>query len=165
MPVPVFLCAGAYSNSTFYRKYAGGALYRLVLSLVMFRRRSWMVACPKIWNSIIHFSKSAANRICPYKQKAAARKRAAAYEKMKEKRRVIAIQFFNAPATALNCISQICCLNVALISCLAIKKIICPDARCRGRTRQWCGQRRTYPPWQCSPDTCAASPWGRRRNR
>ena len=44
VPVPVFLCAEAYSNSTFYRKYAGGALYRLVLSLVMFRRRSWMVS-------------------------------------------------------------------------------------------------------------------------
>ena len=28
----------------------------------------------------------------------------------------IAIQLFNATATALNCISQICCLNVALIS-------------------------------------------------
>ena len=34
---------------------------------------------------------------------------------------IIAIQLFNATATALNCISQICCLNVALISCLAIK--------------------------------------------
>ena len=29
---------------------------------------------------------------------------------------IIAIQLFNATATALNCISQICCLNVALIS-------------------------------------------------
>uniref|UniRef100_UPI0040285472 hypothetical protein n=3 Tax=Gemmiger formicilis TaxID=745368 RepID=UPI0040285472 len=28
----------------------------------------------------------------------------------------IAIQLFNATATTLNCISQICCLNVALIS-------------------------------------------------
>ena len=33
----------------------------------------------------------------------------------------IAIQLFNATATALNCISQICCLTVARISCLAIK--------------------------------------------
>ena len=32
----------------------------------------------------------------------------------------IAIQLFNATATALNCISQICCFHVALISCLAI---------------------------------------------
>ena len=44
-------------------------------------------------------------------------------------------------------------------------KIICPDARCPGRTRQWCGRRRTCLLWQCSPDTCAASPSGRRRNR
>ena len=29
---------------------------------------------------------------------------------------LIAIQLFNATATTLNCISQICCLNVALIS-------------------------------------------------
>ena len=29
---------------------------------------------------------------------------------------IIAIQLFNATATALNCISQICCLDVALIS-------------------------------------------------
>ena len=42
-------------------------------------------------------------------------------------------------------------------------KIICPDARCPGRTRQWCGRRRTCLLWQCSPDTCAASPSGRRR--
>ena len=34
---------------------------------------------------------------------------------------IIAIQLFNATATTLNCISQICCLNVALISWLAIK--------------------------------------------
>ena len=34
---------------------------------------------------------------------------------------LIAIQLFNATATTLNCISQICWLNVALISCLAIK--------------------------------------------
>ena len=34
---------------------------------------------------------------------------------------LIAIQLFNATATMLNCISQICWLNVALISCLAIK--------------------------------------------
>ena len=34
---------------------------------------------------------------------------------------IIAIQLFNATATALNCISQICCFHVALISCLAIK--------------------------------------------
>jgi hypothetical protein len=27
----------------------------------------------------------------------------------------IAIQLFNATATTLNCISQLCCLNVALI--------------------------------------------------
>ena len=33
----------------------------------------------------------------------------------------IAIQLFNATATALNCISQICCFHVALISCFAIK--------------------------------------------
>ena len=37
----------------------------------------------------------------------------------------IAIQFFNATATMLNCISPICCLNVALISWLAIKWICC----------------------------------------
>ena len=43
--------------------------------------------------------------------------------------------------------------------------ITSPDARCRGHTRQWCGRRRTSRPWQCSPGTCAASPWGRRRNR
>ncbi|WP_207657361.1 hypothetical protein, partial [Faecalibacterium hattorii] len=34
----------------------------------------------------------------------------------------IAIQLFNATATTLNCISQICCFDVALISCLAIEK-------------------------------------------
>ena len=34
---------------------------------------------------------------------------------------LIAIQLFNATATTLNYISQICWLNVALISCLAIK--------------------------------------------
>ena len=34
--------------------------------------------------------------------------------------RIIAIQLFNATATALNCISQICCFHVALISWLAI---------------------------------------------
>ena len=34
----------------------------------------------------------------------------------------IAIQLFNATATALNCISQICCFHVALISCLAINE-------------------------------------------
>ena len=33
----------------------------------------------------------------------------------------IAIQLFNATATALNCISQICCFHVALFPCLAIK--------------------------------------------
>ena len=33
----------------------------------------------------------------------------------------IAIQLFNATATTLNCISQICCLNVVLISWLAIE--------------------------------------------
>ena len=38
--------------------------------------------------------------------------------------RSIAIQLFNATATALNCISQICCFHVALISCLAIKAAI-----------------------------------------
>ena len=35
----------------------------------------------------------------------------------------IAIQLFNATATALNCISQICCFHVALISCLAIIRV------------------------------------------
>ena len=40
---------------------------------------------------------------------------------------IIAIQLFNATATALNCISQICCLTVALISCLAIKIIFPAD--------------------------------------
>ena len=34
----------------------------------------------------------------------------------------IAIQLFNATATALNCISQICCFHVALISCLTINE-------------------------------------------
>ena len=34
----------------------------------------------------------------------------------------IAIQLFNATATTLNCISQICCFHVALISCLAINE-------------------------------------------
>jgi hypothetical protein len=44
-------------------------------------------------------------------------------------RRRIAIQLFNAAATTLNCISQICCLNVALISCLAIKIFAKPRFR------------------------------------
>ena len=43
---------------------------------------------------------------------------------------IIAIQLFNATATALNCISQICCLNVALISCLAIKTVPAGTAYC-----------------------------------
>ena len=42
----------------------------------------------------------------------------------------IAIQLFNATATALNCISQICCFQVALISCLAIKKCRCAALNC-----------------------------------
>ena len=37
---------------------------------------------------------------------------------------LIAIQRLHATATALNCISQICCLNVSLLSCLAIKKAL-----------------------------------------
>ena len=42
----------------------------------------------------------------------------------------IAIQLFNATATALNCISQICCFHVALISCLAIKTVPAGTAYC-----------------------------------
>ena len=47
----------------------------------------------------------------------------------------------------------------------AERSISGPDARCHGHTRQWCGPKRTGRLWRCSPDTCAASPAGRRRNR
>ena len=40
-----------------------------------------------------------------------------------------------------------------------------PDARYRGRIRQWCGRWRRSLPWRCSQGTSCTSPAGRRRNR
>ena len=40
-----------------------------------------------------------------------------------------------------------------------------PDARYRGRIRQWCGRWRRSLPWRCSQGTSCTSPAGRRRKK
>ena len=58
---------------------------------------------------------------------------------------IIAIQLFNATATALNCISQICCLNVALISWLVIRKV--HRKTHFGRCEEWTSGKSCLPAW------------------
>mgnify|MGYP006983601702 CR=1 FL=1 len=80
------------------------------------KNQTFLKMTKKRRKSLFHMDKKPAKRLTQTKNRAIVRAERAAVGRLVPRRRNIAIQLFNAAATTLNCISQICRLNVALIS-------------------------------------------------